>query len=122
MSTAPDLAQRLDRALVLLHERARPQQLAALAVQDKRAPDERFLAALPLIEAAADDDRNFVRKAVNWALRNIGKRNAPLHDAAIACAQRIRARGTQAARWIAADALRELRARGPRGAASAALA
>jgi 3-methyladenine DNA glycosylase AlkD len=82
--------------------------LAALAVHDKPAPDERFLAALPLIEAASDDERNFVRKAVNWALRGIGKRNAALRLAAMACAQRIRARGTRAARWIAADALREL--------------
>jgi 3-methyladenine DNA glycosylase AlkD len=83
--------------------------LATLAVHDKDADDARFIAALKLIEATADDDRNFVRKAVNWALRNIGKRNAALHAAALACAQRIQARPTRAARWIAADALRELR-------------
>jgi 3-methyladenine DNA glycosylase AlkD len=83
--------------------------MAGLAVSDKRAPDERFLAFLPLIEAASDDDRNFVRKAVNWALRQIGKRNAALNAAAIACAERIAARGSRSARWIAADALRELR-------------
>jgi len=83
--------------------------LASLAVHDKGAPDQLFLDALPLIEAYAFDDRNFVRKAVNWALRNIGKRNARLLPAAIACAQRVRAQGTKPARWIAADALREFR-------------
>lgn len=83
--------------------------LATLAVHDKQADDARFVAALKHIEAAADDERNFVKKAVNWALRNIGKRNAALHAAAIAQAQRLQARGTRAARWIAADALRELR-------------
>jgi 3-methyladenine DNA glycosylase AlkD len=83
--------------------------LACLAVHDKAADDARFLAALPLIEAASDDDRNFVKKAVNWALRQIGKRNAALRGPAIACAERIATRGTRAARWIAADALRELR-------------
>lgn len=83
--------------------------LATLAVHDKQADDARFIAALPLIEAAADDDRNFVRKAVNWALRSIGKRNAALHAAAVEQALRLQARGTRTARWIAADALRELR-------------
>jgi 3-methyladenine DNA glycosylase AlkD len=82
--------------------------LAGLAVHDKAAEDRLFLDALPLIEKYAFDDRNFVRKGVNWALRNIGKRNATLRPPAIACAQRIRAQGTRAARWIAADALREL--------------
>lgn len=82
--------------------------LAGLAVHDKGAEDRLFLDALPLIEKYAFDDRNFVRKSVNWALRNIGKRNATLRPPAIACAQRIRAQGTRAARWIAADALREL--------------
>lgn len=85
--------------------------LAALAVHDKGAPDERFLAALPLIEAAADDERNFVKKAVNWALRQIGKRNARLLGPTIACAERLREQPSRSARWIAADALRELRAR-----------
>jgi len=83
--------------------------LATLAVHDKAAEDARFIAALRLIENTADDDRNFVRKAVNWALRNIGKRNAALHAAALDCARRIQARPSRAARWIAADALRELR-------------
>jgi 3-methyladenine DNA glycosylase AlkD len=83
--------------------------LAALAVHNKGAPDQLFLDALPLIETYSFDNRNFVRKAVNWALRNIGKRNARLLPAAIACAERIRAQGTKSARWIAADALREFR-------------
>jgi 3-methyladenine DNA glycosylase AlkD len=85
--------------------------LASIAVHDKTAPDQFFLDAMPLIEQHAFDERNFVRKAVNWALRNIGKRNARLRPATIACALRIRAQGTKAARWIAADALRELSAK-----------
>lgn len=85
--------------------------LAALAVHDKAAEDARFLAALPLVEAAADDERHLVKKAVNWALRQIGKRNDALREAAIACAQTLRRRHSRPARWIAADALRELRGR-----------
>lgn len=82
--------------------------LATLAVHDKQADDGAFLACLPLIEAAANDERNFVKKAVNWALRNIGKRNLTLNAGAIATAQRIRQQGSRPARWIASDALREL--------------
>lgn len=82
--------------------------LATLAVHDKQAGDADFVAALSLIEAAASDERNFVRKAVNWALRNIGKRNLALNAAAIAAARRIQQQGSRPARWIAADALREL--------------
>jgi len=82
--------------------------LASLAVHDKAASDETFIATLPLIEAAATDERNFVKKAVNWALRNIGKRNPALHAHATACAQRLRAIDSRAARWVATDALREL--------------
>jgi 3-methyladenine DNA glycosylase AlkD len=83
--------------------------LATLAVHDRQSDDARFVDALAHIEAAADDARNFVMKAVNWALRGIGKRNAALNAAAIDQALRLQARGTRAARWIAADALRELR-------------
>lgn len=83
--------------------------LATLAVHDKAADDAAFVAALALVEAAADDDRNFVKKAVNWALRNIGKRNRSLRQAAIDAALRIQQQGSKSARWIAADALRELR-------------
>jgi 3-methyladenine DNA glycosylase AlkD len=82
--------------------------IAGLTVHDKGAPDSAFVALFPLIEAASDDDRNFVKKAVNWALRQIGKRNAALNKRAIKLAQQIAARNTRSARWIAADALREL--------------
>ncbi len=85
---------------------------AWLAVHDKGAPDAAFRAVLPLIEAAADDGRAPVKKAVNWALRQIGKRNPALNQAAIASAERILAQGLAAsdppARWIARDALNEL--------------
>lgn len=84
--------------------------LAALAVHDKAAEDTHFVALLPLVEQHADDGRNFVKKAVNWALRQVGKRNAALRVEAIACAERLRERSSPSARWIAADALRELRA------------
>jgi 3-methyladenine DNA glycosylase AlkD len=83
--------------------------VAWLAVHDKQAPDEKFLAFLPVIEREAADDRNMVKKAVNWALRQIGKRNPALNRRAIACARRLRRQRSAAARWVAADALRELR-------------
>lgn len=82
--------------------------LATLSVHDKKAADERFSDMLPLIEAASGDERNFVKKAVNWALRNIGKRNPVLNAAAINAARRIHLQDSRSARWIAADALREL--------------
>jgi 3-methyladenine DNA glycosylase AlkD len=83
--------------------------LACAAVHDKTADDERFLEGLALVEKYAFDERNFVRKAVNWALRNIGKRNERLLGAAVECAERLRTQESKAARWIAADALREFR-------------
>jgi len=83
--------------------------MAYLAVHDKAAADDKFLKLLPVIEREAHDERNFVRKAVNWALRQIGKRNMRLNRAAIAAGERIRRQGSRPARWIAADALRELR-------------
>lgn len=82
--------------------------LAALAVHDRTSPDTRFVAALPLLVTAAADGRPYVRKAVNWALRQVGKRNAVLHAAAVECARDILALDTPAARWIGRDALREL--------------
>lgn len=82
--------------------------LAALALHDKKAPDERFLAALPLIEPAASDERNFVKKGVSWALRGIGSRNAPLHAAALDLARRLTASESAAARWIGKDAIKDL--------------
>ncbi|MFZ9954616.1 MAG: DNA alkylation repair protein [Flavobacteriales bacterium] len=80
-----------------------------LAVHDKKAKDEKLSAFFPLIEWGADDERNFVKKAVNWALRQIGKRNYNLNQQAIACAERIKLQNSKSAKWIAADALRELR-------------
>jgi 3-methyladenine DNA glycosylase AlkD len=85
--------------------------MASLAVKAKQTPDEDFEALLPLIAGAATDERNLVKKAVNWALRAIGKRNPQLRSAAIAAAEKIHAIDSPAARWIASDALRELRAR-----------
>jgi 3-methyladenine DNA glycosylase AlkD len=85
--------------------------LAVLAVHDKKRADADFLAMLPLIAAAADDERNFVKKSVNWALRQIGKRSAALLPEAIKLAEQLRTRPEKSARWIAADALRELRPR-----------
>ncbi|OHB63702.1 MAG: DNA alkylation repair protein [Planctomycetes bacterium RBG_13_60_9] len=82
--------------------------MAALAVHDKKAPDERFEAFLPLLVTHATDNRNFVKKAVNWALRQIGKRNRRLNRLAIQTAKEIRRLDSRSARWIAADALREL--------------
>ena len=81
---------------------------AFLAIHDKEAADGIYVKFLKAIEREAWDDRNFVRKAVNWALRNIGKRNVRLNRAAIVGAERIREQDTRAARWIAGDALREL--------------
>jgi 3-methyladenine DNA glycosylase AlkD len=83
--------------------------MAYLAYRDKQAADEKFRSLLPIIEREARDERNFVKKAVNWALRNIGKRNLQLNAAAIRTAERIRKRNSRSARWIAADALRELK-------------
>jgi 3-methyladenine DNA glycosylase AlkD len=94
---------------------------AALAVQDKKAADEPFIEILELCRREAVDDRNFVKKAVNWALRNIGKRDLRLHAAAVGTAEAILAEAEERAaadrkdpaarsgRWIARDALRELR-------------
>jgi 3-methyladenine DNA glycosylase AlkD len=81
---------------------------AYLAYRDKSAGDAKFMRFLKVIEREADDERNFVRKAVNWALRNIGKRNRRLNGAAIVTARRLRKKESRVARWIAADALREL--------------
>jgi len=82
--------------------------LASLTVHDKKAPDAPYLRGLELIEDAADDDRNFVKKAVNWALRSIGKRNAVLHAKAVDVSKRLAASESKSARWIGKDALREL--------------
>lgn len=83
--------------------------MCALVVHDKAAPDDAFRRFFPLIEREAGDPRNFVRKAVNWALRQIGKRNRTLNREAIDVAERIHETGPRPARWVASDALRELR-------------
>jgi 3-methyladenine DNA glycosylase AlkD len=82
--------------------------LASLAGHDRKATDAQFLEGLRLIERAAADDRNFVKKGVSWALRRIGGRNAALNAAATAVAQRLAASPQPAARWIGKDALRDI--------------
>ena len=82
--------------------------MARLAVSDKKAPDEKFLDFLPIIKRESVDNRNFVKKAVNWALRQIGKRNPHLNQIAIKTAEEIQQIDAKSARWVAADAIREL--------------
>lgn len=82
--------------------------MAALASHDEEAPNPKFLKFLKAIKREATDDRNFVRKAVNWALRQIGKRNLELNRTAIRTAEEIQKMDSKSARWIASDALREL--------------
>lgn len=82
--------------------------IACLAWHDKKADDTLFVKSMPVIRSCATDQRNFVKKAASWALRNIGKRNRNLNQAAIQCAVEIRAIDSKPARWIAADVLREL--------------
>jgi 3-methyladenine DNA glycosylase AlkD len=82
--------------------------LASLTVHDKAAKDADFLRLLPLVERGAQDERNFVKKAVNWALRSLGKRSVELNRAAIAVAERLAQQSEAAPRWVGKDALREL--------------
>jgi 3-methyladenine DNA glycosylase AlkD len=82
--------------------------MAALAVHDKKASDGQFEPFLGLIQKQATDERNFVKKAVNWALRQIGKRNSKLNKKMIQLAERIEKSDSRSAKWIAKDALREL--------------
>lgn len=83
--------------------------MACLAVHDRKASDSHFEKFFPCIRRAAKDERNFVKKAVNWALRQIGKRNSVLNRKAIRLAESIHTMDSKSARWIAADALRELK-------------
>jgi 3-methyladenine DNA glycosylase AlkD len=83
--------------------------IAGLAVHDKKANDERFDQFFELIIRESTDDRNYVRKAINWALRNIGKRNKNLNKKAIKTAEKIKKIDDKTARWIANDAIRELK-------------
>lgn len=82
--------------------------LASLGVHDKQTGDEPFLRSLALVEGAASDERNFVKKGVSWALRVVGRRNRTLNTAAVELARRLTAAPGTAARWIGRDALREL--------------
>lgn len=82
--------------------------LASLVLRDKDADVERFAQGLAVIERAADDERNFVKKSVNWALRTIGKRNAALHAVAVEVARRLAESTVPASRWVGKGALREL--------------
>ena len=83
--------------------------MAELAVHDKNSKDQVFLDFLPLIIDGASDKRNFVKKAVNWSLRQIGKRNLKLNRAAVSTALEIQKMESSAAKWVASDALRELK-------------
>ena len=89
-------------------KRAGFSMMAVLAVHDKDANDSLFLQWLRLIKDASNDERNFVKKAVNWTLRQIGKRNPRLNKAAVRTAKEIQKVNSKSAHWIAADALREL--------------
>jgi len=82
--------------------------MAALAVHDKKEHDERFVGFLAAIRGGATDDRNYVRKAVNWALRQIGKRSLRLNEDCVRLAREIQKSDSRSAKWIASDALREL--------------
>lgn len=82
--------------------------MASMAVHRKELADDKFFPMLQAMRRESTDERNFVRKAVNWALRQIGKRNSNLNNLAIAMAKEIGAIDSRSARWIAADALREL--------------
>ena len=83
--------------------------MACLAVHDKKADDEKFMKFFPLIVKGANDERNFVKKAVNWALRQIGKRNSNLNNEAVKTAEKIQLIPSKSAGWIASDALREFK-------------
>lgn len=89
-------------------KRAAFAMLASLTLHDREAPDQKFLEGLVLIEREAADGRNYVRKAVNWALRSIGKRSAMLNRKAVALARRLARAKDPARRWVGKDALREL--------------
>jgi 3-methyladenine DNA glycosylase AlkD len=82
--------------------------IAGLAVHDKKSPDEKFEEFFKIIKKESTDERNYVKKAVNWALRNIGKRNLLLNKKAIKVAKEIKKINSRSAKWIANDAIREL--------------
>ncbi len=110
---ASPLAQRMivtwSRARHSYTKRCAFAMIARLAVARDAEPDDTFVGFFPLIRAASTDERNEVKKAVNWALRQIGKRSRSLHRAAIELAESLVTTDDPTARWIARDALRELR-------------
>jgi len=85
--------------------------MAWLAVHDKKMTDDKFIKFFPSLKKYADDERNYVKKAINWALRQIGKRNSYLNKEAIKLAEEIAKIDSKSARWIAADAIRELKSK-----------
>ncbi len=105
---APQLAAAWAKRQEEFMKRAAFSLIACLAWHDKKAPDSVFLGLLPIIRDAATDERNMVKKAVSWALRHIGERNRDLHRAALGMAKEIQGLESKAARWIAAQARREL--------------
>ena len=106
---AKDMAMKWHKDKREFVKRAGFVMMATSAVHNKKTSNETFIEILEILERNADDDRNGVRKAVNWALRQIGKRSLLLNKAAIATAERIKLQNTKSARWIASDALRELK-------------
>ncbi|MBA3074256.1 MAG: DNA alkylation repair protein [Anaerolineae bacterium] len=107
---APDMLEVIPQWAVREEEyvkRASFAMIAAIVVHRKDVSDDIIRSYFSLIETAADDNRNFVKKAVNWALRNIGKWKPSLRSEAIACANRVLSQDSPSARWIAKDALRE---------------
>jgi len=102
-------AARWSKAKAEFVKRAGFVMMACLAVHDKAAPDRAFEPYLARIRDEATDERNMVRKAVNWALRQIGKRNLRLNGKAIRTAETVAGLDSKAARWVARDALRELK-------------
>jgi len=113
--TAYDKALQWSRSEKDFVKRAGFVLMARLAVSDRFAPDSKFGAFLPAIVRGSVDDRTYVRKAVNWALRQIGKRNPALHVAALRCSRELAGRTSPSARWIGRDALRELELPSVRG-------
>jgi 3-methyladenine DNA glycosylase AlkD len=101
-------AKRWARAQPEFVKRAAFALMASLPHHDRSAPDKAFLPFLPLIEKGAQDERNFVKKAVSWALRAIGRRSPRLNAAAVPIARRLAASSNPAARWVGRDAFREL--------------
>jgi 3-methyladenine DNA glycosylase AlkD len=82
--------------------------IAGVALHDKQRSDDDFLHALDLIEEAAGDERNFVKKGVSWALRSVGHRNRKLHAASLSLSRKLAASSDPTARWVGKDALRDL--------------